>query len=135
MITREVVQQDYNYCTERISEQSRTISLAILAIDWLFLAAKEKPILDSMPSEGALLIIGALCLTALIADYFQYLFGYFNSKKLLDAADAEKKNELDYDYDACLYKARSFMFLLKHVSTLCAAGVLVTTVSFCLLGI
>jgi hypothetical protein len=125
MATRNAVQADHDDCSGRISEQTRTISLAILAIVWLFLASKDKPTLVSLPNVESLLIIGGLCLLALIADYFQYLAGYFSSKKLLDEADTLKKEDgIEYNYSDCLYRARTLMFTLKQVSVLSAAVIL-----------
>lgn len=125
MLTRDEVQSDYDHCTKQISAQSRTISLAILAIVWLFLAAQEKPAFNFLPDSRMLFAIGALCLVSLLADYFHYLAGYFNSKKLLDDADNQAAIDLLYDYTSCSYRARTLMFVLKQISALLAALLLI----------
>ena len=115
-INRESVQKDCDDCSAKISDQSRTISFAVLALVWVFIAAKEKPDLPSPPTQWIILLAGVFCIVSLLFDYLQYLCGYLSSNRLLEIADKEKKTtELEYDYKWWQYQLRTWMFYLKQI--------------------
>jgi hypothetical protein len=124
MASIELIRGDLDSMSERISESSRTISLGVLALVWLFIAGgDETPILSITPSQALLMVSGALVLLSLLSDYLQYFFGYLNSKDVLAEAEASTEKEAKYQTDSKLYQARALAFWLKQVLSV---GALIT---------
>lgn len=124
-ISLEKVKQDLDFASTRISEQTRTISIGILALVWLFLAGGDHaPVLPSKPNGHLLLLTGALALLALVFDHLQYLFGYLTSDQVRKQAEQASRTEVVYNYDAPLYRARTFAFWAKQVIAMAAVVLL-----------
>ena len=130
------VYDDLDFATGRIGEQTRSISLGVLAIAWLFLAGgKDAPAVATAPNVVLLLSAGALSVASLLADYFQYLFAYFTSRKVLSQAEADPSIEPQYDYNAFTFRARLFFFWLKQLACLFATALLLIAIVKALIGV
>src|SRR5690348_15428715 len=108
MASKKDVQNDVDFSSDRISQQVRTVSISIIALVWvLAVVGKENPA-ALLPYKKVLLGAGGLCLLALVADYLQYLMGYFTSKSVLRSGEREGKTEFTYNYHAPTYRLRAF---------------------------
>ncbi len=115
------IYEDLNFLSDRISNQTRTIALSVLAIAWLFLiGGKDAPVLPSSPNRTLLLLAGAGSLLSLVVDYFQYVFGYFDADNVRKRAEKSKTKTGDYNYDACLYRLRTMLFWVKQIFAIAA---------------
>ncbi|MBI3440905.1 MAG: hypothetical protein HY052_03730 [Proteobacteria bacterium] len=112
----EVAHDDIDFVSDRISEQTRYISFGVLAFVWLFLAGGHGTPTPPMPVDrNILLISGGFSLLSLSFDYFQYIFGYFNTCKEIDEAEAVEKDTVDFDYSRILHCLRGAMFWGKQL--------------------
>lgn len=129
------VVDDLDFSTNRIGEQTRAISLGVLAIAWLFLAGgSNAPAVKVAPDVPVLLGAGGLAVCSLLADYFQYLFAYISSVDVLKQSEADPTAKPEYDYSAPTYRARKFFFWTKQVMCLLATAVLIYAVVRALIG-
>ncbi len=129
LVSIEKITEELQFISNRISEQTRTISLSVLAITWLFLAGRnDAPVLPSMPNKSWLFVGGSLALAALLIDYFQYLFAYINSDQVRRKAEKANKKKTAYNYVSFLYILRIIAFWLKQILALAAVGFLVIAV-------
>jgi hypothetical protein len=123
------VYTDLDRVTDRISQQTRTIAVGVLALVWLFLAGGDKaPVLPHKVNLVVLLLTGGAALMALVFDYLQYLAAYWDSRKLKEEAEREGSKEVEYDCSTRLYRARTFSFRAKQVLTLLSVGLLLAGV-------
>jgi hypothetical protein len=134
MAAKKDIIADLDFLSDRISTQVRTVSLSIFAVVWLFLVGgKDTPVLPSQPNKNLLLIVGAMCLIALLLDYFQYVAGYANSRNVLNAGEAQKSEDFKYDYNSPLRKLRDYLFTGKQVFLVAAFALLSFTIGKALL--
>ncbi len=122
------IKDDLDFVSNRIGEQTRTISIGVLAIAWLFLAGgKDAPAVKVMPDVFVLLSAGALSIGSLLADYFQYLCAYFVSLQVLNNTESnlDQTPEPEYNYQSFFHKSRRFFFWLKQITCLFATGILI----------
>lgn len=111
------------FISDRISTQVRTVSLSIIALAWLFLGgAGATPPLAQNADKNLLLVSGALCLLALLSDYFQYVAGYFDSKRVLDEGDETGTDEFKFNYHSTAYRLRGIFFFTKQVLVISGFG-------------
>lgn len=118
------VLDDLDFATSRISDQTRTISLGVLALAWLFLFGKDNAPLVSISLPLLLSCIG-LSIVSMVADYMQYVIAYFLSRKVLQQAESSLKITPRYDYTSFWFKCRMFFFWFKQVTciaSLCVLG-------------
>ena len=119
---RDVIQRDHDDCSSRISEQVRVISIAVLALIWLFIAGgDDKPTLPSAPDIRLLLASAGLSILAMVFDYFQYLMGYLSSESLLRYMEKHNQETGEYDSESSTYRLRGIFFTAKQV--LCGLSV------------
>lgn len=118
--------QDLDDTSARIGEITRTISLSVLALVWLFIAGGNgSPVLPVKPSSGLLLLSGLLALLSLLSDYFQYVAGYANTKDVLSVAEAaDDAEKVLYNDKSVLYRLRTFFFWTKQALVIGALIVL-----------
>jgi hypothetical protein len=129
MPTIEKICEDLEVLSGKISDLTRTISLSVLALVWLFIAGGEgAPTLRSSPNSGLLLLAGLFVLLSLLSDYLQFVFGYANSKEVLEIAEASDSRQAKYNEKSVLYRARAVLFWLKQLFALSALGVLLAAV-------
>jgi hypothetical protein len=113
--------EDLHSRSDKIGEITRTISLSVLALVWLFIAGGgNKPALPSPPNTELLLVAGFLVLLSLLSDYLQLVAGYANSKEVLEIAEATESKEAKYNPKSFLYRARTALFWLKQAFALSA---------------
>ncbi|HYD17690.1 MAG TPA: hypothetical protein VEF76_04340 [Patescibacteria group bacterium] len=130
MIEIERAHEDLNFTSERISEQTRTISLSIIAIVWvLLIGGEDKPILPSVPDARQLIVAGFLALLTLFLDYAQYAVGFINTKLLVDKAELENLNSISFKKEGFLYNCRSAFFWSKQLLVVVAGLTLIFTVA------
>ena len=107
---------ELQFLSDRISTQTRTIAISVLALVWLFLAGGDKtPSLPGHPDRETLLLAGALAVGAMFTDYLQYAFGYKASDQVRALAEKAGHATATYDYGAPLYIARTVCFWTKQV--------------------
>ncbi len=129
MPTVEKICEDLEVVSGKISDLTRTIALSVLALVWLFIAGgDDAPTLRSSPNSGLLLLAGFLVLLSLLSDYLQFVFGYANSKEVLEVAEASEARQAKYNQKSVLYRARSILFWLKQLFALSALAVLLIAV-------
>ena len=125
----EKICEDLEVLSGKISDLTRTISLSVLALVWLFIAGgDDAPILRSSPNGDLLLMSGLFVLLSLLSDYLQFVFGYANSKEVLSVAEASEARQAKYNSKSVLYRARSLLFWLKQLFALSALVVLLIAV-------
>ena len=123
------IQEDLDFMSGRVSEITRTMSLSVLALVWLFIAGgSNAPTLPLSPNRELLLVSGLLVLLSLLSDYLQFVAGYANSKEVYEAAEASDSKEAQYSKRSFLYRARSSLFWLKQLFAVLALLVLLAAV-------
>lgn len=122
--------EDLEYLSGKISDLTRTISLSVLALVWLFIAGgANAPALRAAPSHGLLLLSGLFVLLSLLSDYLQFIAGYANSKKVLGVAEASTDQQATYDPTSALYRVRSWLFWVKQLFALASLVLLLVAVA------
>ena len=117
----EKICEDLEVLSGKIGDLTRTISLSVLALVWLFIAGGDNtPVLASQPNMTLLLISATFVLLSLLSDYFQFVAGYANSKEVLEVAEKTESRSAKYNDRSFLYRARSFLFWLKQIFALAA---------------
>jgi hypothetical protein len=130
MASVEKICADLEYLSGKISDLTRTISLSVLALVWLFIAGgANAPVLHTAPSHGLLLLSGLFVLLSLLSDYLQFVAGYANSKKVLGVAEASKDQQATYNPAAALYRLRSSLFWVKQLFAVASLVVLLVAVT------
>lgn len=116
------VYKELDFLSDLISNRVRTISVGILAICWVFILQNisRQEGTSSVP-VSALLVPTSLAILALIADFAQYLFGYFNINSARRKMEKNGLKEVKYDYHSLTYRMRIKMFYTKVVLMIGAA--------------
>jgi hypothetical protein len=119
--------------TAQISTLTRTVSLGVLALAWLFLSrSQEVSGLPSSVSNGNMLAIAALSILAISFDLLQYVMGYRNVDLARKSAQKNSKDQFKYPND--IYrKARFLFFYAKICFTVIAALWMVIVLAFAIL--
>lgn len=113
--------QRLNDLSAQISTLTRTVSLGVLALAWLFLSrSPEVSGLPSSVSKGSMLIVAILSVLAISFDLLQYVMGYRNVDLARKVAKENKKDEVTYPNDV-YRKARFLFFYAKIWLTVVAA--------------
>lgn len=110
-------QEDRNFTSDRISDLSRYIAFGILGSIFVLLSDKgtiAKNMLGPYKLWTLLTVINGIF--AIFSDYFQYLAGYFSSKK------AGNRGDFSYETNWWSYRLRKCFFGFKQIAT-GAAGV------------
>jgi hypothetical protein len=129
MASVEKISEDLQYLSGKISDLTRTISLSVLALVWLFIAGgSNAPTLHTAPSHGLLLLSGLLVLLALLSDYLQFVAGYAYSKEVLGTAEASVDRQASYSPNSFLYRVRTSLFWVKQIFALASLIVLLVAV-------
>ena len=130
MASVDKIREDLDYLSGKISDLTRTISLSVLALVWLFIAGgASTPTLRVAPSHHLLLLSGFFVLLSLLTDYLQFVAGYINSKEILGVAEASEGKDATYNPTSVLYRARSSLFWIKQLLALASLVVLLLAVA------
>lgn len=125
MPTTDKLIEQLGFLTDTLSNRVRTISGATLALAWLFLAGgSSAPVLRAKPDSDLLLTSGGLAIAALMCDYLQYLFGYFETKKVFKRAETSEEKAAKFQSKGFLYRARQLCFALKQIVMVAGLGFL-----------
>lgn len=125
----EKICEDLEFLSGKIGDLTRTISLSVLALVWLFIAGGQNtPVLTSSPNLGLLLLAGLLVLLSLLSDYLQFVAGYANSKEVLDVAEQTDGKQAQYNPKSFLYRARTYLFWVKQLFAITSLVVLLIAV-------
>lgn len=149
MATRKEIAEKKKEISAQISSLTRTLSLAVLAITWLFLSGdKDAPaVLQSIPRWQAV-CIAFLCALALTLDFLQYILAYCQLENDLERAKkrearlksaggqaaSPKSQERLGDHPYRRSKSRKFMFRAKIVVSAAAAFWLLVLLAFAVIG-
>jgi len=116
MPSKEKIIEDLANNSTKIGELTRTISLSVLALVWLFIAGGDgTPVLPAAPNINLLILSGLLALLSITSEYFQSVVGYINSKRVLAIAEASESKDAKYNDKSFLYRSRNKLFWLKQV--------------------
>lgn len=122
MATFDKINEEAAFLSNRLSEQTRTIAVGVLALVWIFVAAGDKPPIEVPPGRGVLVAAASLAIGSMLLDYMQYLFGYLATRRVLDEAERSLAKEAQFNYESTFYKARGWFFWGKQGA--CVAAVL-----------
>jgi hypothetical protein len=113
MATEKEILEDLKAVSTLISTQVRTISVSVLALAWLLIVGgSNAPILPHPPNKSTLLWTIVFCVCSMLADYLQYLAGYFSTKR----AHAEGSgNNYTFSKSWPSYRLRAIFFVVKQV--------------------
>ena len=119
------VYEELNFLSGQVSTQTRTIALGLLALSWGLLVGETtvRLMLDQSLRLG-FLRVGMGAILALVLDFFQYVAGLLYVDTVRRSAERRKANEVIYDYDAQLYRARGWFFWLKVIVVVGDSGYL-----------
>jgi hypothetical protein len=122
MPTKKELCDDLDFMSDRLSTQTRTIALGLLAATWALLLS-ESPSAKTVASSLSihLLLIGDVCVIALLIDYFHYVSGYFVDYELLKRMEANKLDSAQFEKSDLLYKLRKYCFYGKQIFTIVGA--------------
>jgi hypothetical protein len=115
---------ELNYVSGQISTEVRTINLGVLGTAWALLVTSSNGRLEPLSAGAAILIIG-LCILSIVCHLLQYVAGYQNADVYLCKMEKQGLNEFQYDKKEILYRMRIWLFWLKIVFALFAAGILI----------
>jgi hypothetical protein len=111
----------------QVSSLTRTLSLGVLAVTWLFLSgSKDPPALVAVVPKWIMLIIAATCVVALALDLLQYLAAYKQVSADYVAAKTSKAKEVIYYAD----DVRQWAFTWKVWLAISASFALVVVLSW-----
>jgi hypothetical protein len=111
-----------NELSDRLSNQSRTLALSLIAFVWILLAGDS--LMATKLAQGfgwQAFGIGGLAVLTLFFDFSQYVFGYRDSKRLLKQMEDTRVMTGTYDYESWYYKAQMHSFTLKLCTLTTAA--------------
>lgn len=114
--------EDKKETSGRIGDTSRFISFGIVALVFSLHGASDGVSTRILASHETFVnLAGLLACLAIVADYFQYLCGYFSVN------DALKNESSGYSYDAnnIFYKGRVIFFWLKQALSIFGAIIIV----------
>jgi hypothetical protein len=124
MPTKEDLQNELNWLSDKVSTQVWTLNLALLATAWsLFVVGGPEGVRFS-PRNAIWVFVP--CVVSLLCQMFQYLSGYILAKLLLRGMGG--RTEFQYPRTSPFYIGREFFFWCKIVSTTIAGGALVYAV-------
>lgn len=108
--------------SDKLSTQTRTLGLGILAFSWGTLVG-DSSVAKSLVSnfKWEFLAIGGLAILALFLDFFQYAAGYFNAKKLFSEMESRDEETGQYDYESFTYLLQNICFYMKQAVLVVAA--------------
>ena len=115
----EVVFEDLNFATDRLSTVARQIALGVLAIVWALLIGEAT--VNVSLSRERLLGLSALSVITMLLDFFQYLAAYIAGRKAMGEGGLYKKSWWSYrirfwcfysKLGACLLTASSFLIVV-----------------------
>ena len=115
----EVIFEDLNFATGRLSTVARQISLGVLAIVWALLVGESK--VRAGITTAQLLGLSALSVITMLLDFFQYVASYIAGRKAMGEKGLYKKSWWSYRIRfwcfyaklvACLFTASSFLMVL-----------------------
>lgn len=130
MATLSKIQEDLDCMSARISEITRTMSISVLALVWLFIAGgNDAPAFAQAPSQELLLIAALFVLLSLLSDYLQFVAGYANSKEVFAVAESTANKEAQYNKRSFLYRTRSLLFWLKQAFAVLSLFVLLAAIT------
>lgn len=120
MPTIENANDRLNNLTAQISTLTRTVSLGVLAVAWLFLSrSSEISGIPDVVSKQKMLVIAACSILAISFDLLQYVMGYLN---VYFAKKNAKRKNVEVMYPKNVFrKARFFFFYAKICITVIAA--------------
>jgi len=118
---KEVV-DELHVLSDRISTQARSIALGIVALVWALLTSGSESNLAIISSDKrALIWLAFFSILALVFDYLQYVVGYWDTCRVLSAAEEREDDEAVFDKRSVLRRLRTFLFYIKQIAVMIAA--------------
>jgi hypothetical protein len=113
--TKDIV-EELRFISDRLSTQVRMLALGLLAVSWTILVGESAFLRKlSVDLGNSLLLISALSVFVLLLDFLQYVIGYVNAKKELDAAEAKGSTDVTFDPGRFTYRLRTLLFWTKQI--------------------
>jgi hypothetical protein len=108
--------QDLDFNSDKISTQIRVVSIGLLVFAWTVLVGESAFLHKISDALGKrLLLIAALSIGVLLLDFLQYVTGYFNTLKVVRAAEEAAKTHAELDRNSTLYRFRDYLFWAKQI--------------------
>lgn len=105
------IQEDKDFTTNRLSEQSRYISFGVLAVVFSLLSSDSGMWKKFQTDYKTIALCGALlAIASILLDFFQYIFGYFASCKAAGGCNPSYK----YQKSWVSYRLRMACFWAKQ---------------------
>jgi hypothetical protein len=116
MVSRYKINREREWLSDRISTQTRWLTLTLLGVTWGVLIA-ERGTKTPVPiaSNESLLLVGTLCLTAMVLDFLQYCAGYLNAVSLLEKMKRDGVEEVNVNRHSPTYILRALFFVAKQL--------------------
>jgi hypothetical protein len=130
------VREHADQISDRLSAQSRTLGLGLLAFTWGVLVSDAEVARQlAQARKWQLLLISLLAITGLLLDFLHYVAAYRVTKSLIDKMDSTNGSAGSYDYKSIAYKLQFLCFYGKQVVLAGSAVWLLITVIWFLVGI
>lgn len=125
MIDRKDVLQQFDSVSTKVSDLARFISFGILALAYSIFSSESTFNAELLESSRHIIMgMAAAAACAILFDYLQYLFGFFNSQAALN----KKTQPISYSKGLFWY-GRYFFFYAKQVLVLISASLLLYSLS------
>jgi len=106
---------DKNFLSDTLSTQVRYVTFSVLGIAWGFFVGNTD-FTGKFVNEHhkGLVLLFALSVLTLLADYLQYWAGYSYAAKLIKNMEQDGRQEMSYNRTHLLYRLRESCFFAKQ---------------------
>lgn len=130
------VREHADEVSDRLSSQSRTLGLGLLAFTWGVLVSDAEVARQlAHARKWQLFLISLLAIAGLLLDFLHYVAAYRVAKKLIDKMDSTNASAGSYDYKSIAYKLQFVCFHGKQLILAGSAVWLLITVIWFLVGV
>lgn len=120
---KDSVQEDRNFTSGKISDLSRYIGFAVIALVFALLTSTSPFSVSLVGQQKTCILIAAFFgVMAILSDYLHYFFGYLSSLSVT------KNNDYYYDAGSIAYKLRKLLFWSKQLFGFLSAILVLITI-------
>jgi hypothetical protein len=117
------IYEDLNFASDRLNSQTRTLTVGVLALVWLFLSgAKDVAALRLIAGKKQLLALAGLCVLTFVIESVQYFASYISSNAVRKEAEDRNQKEAAYDESSRIRLLQLGCFWTKQIIAALAAG-------------